>query len=97
MIHPKIQAALDADNSQVRMTLAEYKKMRLAYQDFELVDPEKDNTPLSFCAKSILDAKECVELLNWDGRYELFLVEKNRERPRVLIDVFENKVWKGIK
>lgn len=83
-------------NSDFRMTLSDYKKMRVAYQDFELVDPEKDNTPFSFCAKSILDAKECIEVLNWSGTYHLYLIEKNLKRPRVLIDIFENRSWKGI-
>jgi len=97
MIPSRIPSALDTHNSTVRMTLAEYKQMRLAYQDFELVDPEKDNTPFTFCAKTIQDARECVEILNWQGTYKLFLVETNRERPRVLVDVFENRAWKGIK
>lgn len=97
MIPTHIQSALETHNSSVRMTLGEYKKMRLSYQDFELVDPDKDNCPFSFCAKSILDARECVEILNWGGRYHLYLIETNRQRPRVLIDIFENHSWKGIK
>ncbi len=71
MIPTRIQSALDYHNGSVRMTLGEYKKMRIAYQDFELVNPEKDNCPFSFCAKSILDAKDCVEILNWPGIHHL--------------------------